>query len=86
MKINITIPVYNEEKVLEKSIRYLYDFLTKDFNNYEWEILIADNASKDNTLNIAKKLSNEINKVKYIHLDEKGRGRALKKAWSESVF
>ena len=84
MKINITIPVYNEEKVLEKSIRYLYDFLSENFNNFDWEILIADNASIDNTLNIAKKLSQELNKVKYLHLDEKGRGRALKKSWTES--
>jgi glycosyltransferase involved in cell wall biosynthesis len=84
MKVNVTIPVYNEEKVLEKSIFTLTKFLEKNFSEYTWEILIADNASIDKTLEVAKMLKNKYEKVNYIHLDQKGRGRALKKAWSES--
>jgi glycosyltransferase involved in cell wall biosynthesis len=84
MKINVTIPVYNEEKVLEHSIKSLKEFLETNLSNYDWEILIADNASIDNTLSIAKELTKKFGKVNYIHLDQKGRGRALKKAWSES--
>jgi glycosyltransferase involved in cell wall biosynthesis len=84
LKINITIPVYNEEKILEKSISALNDFLTNNFSDFDWEILIADNASIDNTLTEAKKLKEKFEKVDYIHLDQKGRGRALKKAWMSS--
>jgi len=84
MKVNITIPVYNEEKVLEKSISTLNSFLEKEFSEYGWEILIADNASIDKTLEVAKTLKDKYAKVNYIHLDQKGRGRALKKAWTES--
>lgn len=48
--------------------------------NYDFRIMIANNGSTDNTLEIAKGLSN----ITAIHLDEKGRGRALRKAWTES--
>ena len=80
MKVNITIPVYNEEKILEQSISTLNNFLEKEFSEYDWEILIADNASIDKTLEIAKILKDKYVKVNYIHLDQKGKGRALKKA------
>ena len=84
MKINITIPVYNEEKILEQSIFTLNNFLEKEFSEYDWEILIADNASIDKTLEVAKMLKDKYSKVDYIHLDQKGKGRALKKVWTES--
>ena len=84
MKLNVTIPVYNEEKVLEQSICTLNNFLEKEFSKYDWEILVADNASIDKTLEVAKILKNKYEKVDYIHLDQKGRGRALKRAWTES--
>jgi len=53
----------------------------KNYGN-NFEIVVANNASKDRTLEIAKKLSKKYKEVKYIHLNEKGRGRALRKAWS----
>ncbi|MCX8147043.1 MAG: glycosyltransferase family 2 protein [Candidatus Woesearchaeota archaeon] len=82
--IDVVVPVYNEEKDLERSVRILHSFLSKKMKNYKWRIVIADNASKDNTLSIAKRLSKTMSNVDYIHLDLKGRGRALKKAWLES--
>lgn len=82
--IDIVIPVYNEEVDLEKSITTLRNFLLKINFQYHWRIIIADNASTDNTLNIAKQLSENFFEVNYIHLDKKGRGRALKKSWAES--
>jgi glycosyltransferase involved in cell wall biosynthesis len=84
LKVNITIPVYNEEKVLEKSIYTLSGFLEKNFSEYNWEILIANNASIDKTLEVAKILKNKYKNVNYIHLDQKGKGIAVKKAWIES--
>lgn len=83
IKVDIVIPVYNEEAELEDNITKLSNFLNKNFK-YIYEIIIANNASTDNTLNIAKKISKNIPHVSYIHLDKKGRGRALKKAWMES--
>ncbi|MEM5793453.1 MAG: glycosyltransferase family 2 protein [Candidatus Aenigmatarchaeota archaeon] len=79
MKICVTLPVYNEEEQLEGSVDKVLGVCRKNYKNFE--ILIADNASKDRTLEIAKKLSEKYPEVRYIHLPQKGRGRALKKAW-----
>jgi len=80
--IDITIPVYNEEAVLEKSIAKLRKFL-KSYNK-KCRIIIANNSSTDKTLEIAKNLAKKYQGVSYIHLGKKGRGRALKKSWLNS--
>lgn len=80
-KVEVVIPIYNEEDELEANINKLYLFLTKRLTQYQWNIIIADNASTDDSLSIVKKISKEHSKVKYIHLTQKGRGRAVKKAW-----
>ena len=81
--VDVVIPVYNEERVLEQSITILREFLQQG-SPYRWRIVIADNASVDRTLRVARKLSSRYPEVTYIHLDEKGRGRALRRAWLES--
>jgi glycosyltransferase involved in cell wall biosynthesis len=47
-------------------------------------ITIADNASVDGTLTVANGLASELRGVRVLHLDQKGRGRALKAAWLAS--
>jgi glycosyltransferase involved in cell wall biosynthesis len=81
--VDVVIPVYNEEDDLEDSVNSLRGFL-RDRCPYRWSIVIADNASVDGTLDIAKRLSSEYPQVTYLHLDQKGRGRALRRAWLES--
>jgi glycosyltransferase involved in cell wall biosynthesis len=81
--VDVVIPVYNEEGDLERSIDALRDFLRQSFP-YTWRIVIADNASVDGTLEIAKRISSQYPDVTYLHLDQKGRGRALRRAWLES--
>ncbi len=82
--VDAVIPVYNEEHVLAKSIGTLHGFLTEHLP-YDWRILVADNASTDRTLQVAQQLKEQYGRVDFIHLDQKGRGRALRKAWSEST-
>jgi len=81
MKLNVTIPVYNEEKMLPVSIPVLHEFLSESMNEYEWEIVIADNASTDSTPDVAEDLSRNISRVRVERLEQKGRGRALKHTW-----
>ena len=47
-------------------------------------ITIADNASVDGTLALARSLAEEFDDVRVVHLDAKGRGRALRQVWSDS--
>ncbi|CAN5404703.1 bifunctional glycosyltransferase family 2/GtrA family protein [soil metagenome] len=81
--IEITVPVYNEEHVLPASIERLHAYLTESFP-FDWTILIADNASTDRTLEVAGELSRRLGGVEVLHLDEKGRGRALRASWQAS--
>jgi glycosyltransferase involved in cell wall biosynthesis len=82
--VDVVIPVYNEEHVLAKSIGTLHAFLTEHLP-YDWRILVADNASTDGTLKVAHQLKEQYSRVDFVHLDQKGRGRALRKAWTEST-
>lgn len=81
--VDAVIPVYNEEHVLAHSVGTLHAFLTEHLP-YDWRILIADNASTDGTLAVARELNARHKRVDFLHLDQKGRGRALRKAWLES--
>lgn len=82
--VEITIPVYNEEKELEKNIEILYKFCEKNLPKYNWHITIADNASSDNTPVIGALLAKRYSEVSHFRLEQKGRGRAVKQAWSNA--
>ncbi len=82
-QIDIVVPVYNEQNALESSIRRLHAFLCAELP-YAWRIVIADNASTDGTLAVARGLAFELAHTTVLHLDLKGRGRALRVAWSAS--
>lgn len=81
--VEIVIPVYDEEADLEPSIRRLHHYLSDHFP-LTWVLTIADNASRDRTWGIACRLATELGGVQAVHLDEKGRGRALRATWSAS--
>jgi putative flippase GtrA len=83
MQIDVVVPVHDEEAVLERSIRRLHRFLAAEFP-FSWRIVVADNASTDSTPAIAARLARELPGVTLLRLDRKGRGRALRAAWSAS--
>src|SRR5579862_3571463 len=84
LKVEITVPVYNEEEELEKHIAILVDFCRSHLFKYDWHITIADNASSDNTPVIAATLAKQNFRITLLRLEQKGRGRAVKRSWSIS--
>jgi putative flippase GtrA len=84
LALEVVVPVYNEQELLETSIRTLHAYLTAELD-VPWLITIADNASTDATLDIATLLTYDLDQVAILHLDERGRGRALKRAWLAST-
>jgi glycosyltransferase involved in cell wall biosynthesis len=82
-EVEIVVPVHDEERTLALSIRRLHRFLSTQFP-FSWRIVIADNASTDVTPDIAALLSRELPSVSWLRLERKGRGRALRAAWSRS--
>ena len=81
--IDIVVPVLNEEKILQKSITTLDEYMAKHLP-YRYQITIADNGSQDKTLEIAKNLAEKHQSVQVVSLAERGRGRALKQVWQNS--
>jgi len=82
--VDIVIPVYNEEQALPRTIMVLTQYLNSTLKN-PWRIIIADNASTDSTRQVSEVLCERYPGVTYLHLPQKGRGRALRTAWMEST-
>jgi glycosyltransferase involved in cell wall biosynthesis len=83
LDVDIIIPVYNEQRVLADSIARLHAFVSNELP-FSWRIIIADNASTDETPFIAHRLSERLAGVRVLRLEQKGRGCALRTAWSQS--
>ncbi|WP_329111309.1 bifunctional glycosyltransferase family 2/GtrA family protein [Micromonospora sp. NBC_01699] len=81
--LDVVIPVHNEEIDLAPCVRRLHAYLDESFP-YPFRITIADNASVDGTLAVARELVETLPGVGVLHLDRKGRGLALRTAWSGS--
>ena len=81
--MDIVVPVHNEETDLTRSVARLHAYLAATFR-WTYRITIVDNASTDATWPIASRLADELEHVRALRLEQKGRGRALKTAWSES--
>jgi glycosyltransferase involved in cell wall biosynthesis len=81
--LDVVIPVYNEERDLPRCVRRLHAHLAATFP-YPFRITVADNASTDSTLRVAHDLADRFPEVRVLHLDAKGRGRALRAAWGGS--
>src|SRR5258707_6893107 len=83
LDVEIVVPVHNERAILERTVRRLHRFLRDGFP-FSWRIVIADNASTDGTGELARVLAAELDDVEALGIERKGRGRALRAAWSAS--
>lgn len=81
--VEIVIPVYNEQHVLVASVHALREHMLGDLA-IPFAITIADNASTDRTLELARSLARSLPEIQVLHLERKGRGRALRAAWGMS--
>ncbi len=82
--VDLVIPVYNEEHVLAGSVATVLEFL-KGHPEHEWRIVIANNASTDNTLAVARGLEEQHpGRVAALDIPVKGRGIALRISWLTS--
>jgi glycosyltransferase involved in cell wall biosynthesis/putative flippase GtrA len=81
--VDVVVPVLDEARVLGPAVTRLHRYLTVRFP-FTFRISIVDNASTDGTWLVATSLARELDFVTALHLDERGRGRALRAAWSTS--
>jgi len=83
MDVEIVVPVYNEAAQLAARITALRSFLDESFP-FRALVTIVDNASTDDTMEVARTLAETVPGVAAMHLPRKGRGYALRSAWSTS--
>lgn len=81
--LEVTLPVLNEETRLEKGVRDLHKALKEYFGLPM--ICIADNGSKDGTLKMAHRLSDELEGIRVVSTLKAGVGLALKTSWNSSL-
>lgn len=74
--LSIVIPAYNEESRLPKSLREIADFV--EAQAYSVEVIVVDNNSSDDTLNIARVFASEHNYARVLHEPRQGKGAAVR--------
>jgi glycosyltransferase involved in cell wall biosynthesis len=74
--ISVVIPVYNEEGIVLSAVLSLRQQLQE--LGYRFEILLAENGSKDRTVDICQELSGKYQEVSFFSIDCPNYGRALK--------
>jgi len=77
-RISIVIPIYNEASILREAVVELTDQLSA--LDWPYELILAENGSRDRTVEIAQRLSEEIPQVKTFSHGEPNYGGALKEA------
>lgn len=84
--IEITIPILNEEATLADQVNKTRDYILNNLTDIgDIHIVLADNGSTDRTQEIARELQNTLPGVRYLRLEERGVGRALKASWTQST-
>lgn len=71
MKLSVVIPCYNEEKTIKEIVKRVEDVKIEDF---EKEIIIVDDCSKDGTRNVLNEIPHKI----FYHEVNQGKGAAVR--------
>ena len=81
--LSVVIPCFNEEKTLENCVLRVLDIAEEDL---PLEIIIVDDSSKDDSLVVAKRLSELHSSVRVLrHETNQGKGAALRTGFKEAV-
>jgi len=82
-KFSIVIPCFNEEKTLENCVRRVIEIAD---HSLALEIIIVDDASKDQSLSIAKNLAEKYPEIKVLHHEKnQGKGAALRTGFQKAA-
>ena len=74
--LSVVIPIYNEASILASAVGELSAAL--DARGLSWEMVLAENGSRDETPDILQRLSAADGRVRFLHVDRPNYGAALK--------
>ncbi|HKC61692.1 MAG TPA: glycosyltransferase family 2 protein [Myxococcales bacterium] len=81
-EISIVIPVYDEAAIVREATRELRRKL--DALGWEYEIVLAENGSRDGTQDLLREIAREDPRVRWFHEERPDYGRALKRGILEA--
>jgi glycosyltransferase involved in cell wall biosynthesis len=76
LDLSVVIPIYNEEGILHSAVVDLRERLSP--LGFRYEIVLAENGSRDGTVNLAHELSHKYPEVRLLSVGEPNYGRALR--------
>ena len=80
--LSIVIPAHNEENRLPRALGQAFSFL--ETQNYDFEVVVVENGSHDDTLEVANKFALVYPRLRVIHEDLPGKGRAIRRGILEA--
>jgi Glycosyltransferases involved in cell wall biogenesis len=83
--VSLVLPAYNEAAILRKSVGIILEYLKQFDDKYNWEVILVNDGSKDETGKIADELASEYPVVRVVHHRiNLNLGNALKTGFSHS--
>ena len=82
-RLSVVIPAYNEEIRISRTIREIISYLNEQ--DYEWEIVVADDGSADATARLVAEAADGDLRVRVLPLDHRGKGWAVKNGMLAAV-
>lgn len=84
-RISVVIPAFNEEKLISKTLQSLVDQKIDE----EFEVIVVDNNSTDQTVDIVKKFNDKLTKLKIVNQNKQGiapsRNKGFEKARGQII-
>lgn len=83
--ISLVTPAYNEAAILEASLCSLCEYMAQLEDEFNWEIIIVNDGSSDQTAQLADEFSRLVPQIKVVHhLHNGGLGQALRTGFESS--
>lgn len=80
--LSIVIPAYNEEAIIDGTLRQVAEFLTT--REYTWEVVVADDGSTDATAQLVGQFAQDDPRVRLLRLSHQGKGGAVREGMLEA--
>jgi glycosyltransferase involved in cell wall biosynthesis len=82
--VSLVLPAYNESAVVRKNLGVLCDYMKTLEHKFDWEIIVVNDGSRDDTSELAKQIAAERSNVHVLdHTVNFGLGQALKFAFNQ---
>ncbi len=82
--VSLVVPAYNEAAVVQSNLKVLCDYMQSLEDRYDWEMVVVNDGSKDDTSILAKSFAATRTNIFVLdHVVNFGLGQALKFAFNE---